>query len=254
MARRRLSWATTRWTDARSWSGPVGRARSRSLSGRDGGSVRVRSICARSSSRRRIASKRRSCSRGRPSRRGSPGSSSGWRSARRPSARRIRWTSTPSTPDPSRERPNAAIARRARSRSRCSPSSPPARAFAIWARRSSRSSVAPAGPSSGGPPASGPSRTPSTTAAASAARKKKRSNASPKVRRSSGDLASVAASASRNSRSSRQSISRRTANASSSSEVPTAEPVGPQLIAELEQPPGDPGRLRHRGRRHARSA
>ena len=53
VASRRLSWATTRWTAARSCSGPVGSARSSSFSGRDGGSACVRSICARSSSRRR---------------------------------------------------------------------------------------------------------------------------------------------------------------------------------------------------------
>ena len=44
-----------------------GSARSSSFSGRDGGSACVRSICARSSSRRRCASKRRICSRVRPS-------------------------------------------------------------------------------------------------------------------------------------------------------------------------------------------
>ena len=63
VASRRLSCATTRWTAARSWSGPEGSARSSSFSGRDGGSACVRSICARSSSRRRCCSKRRIWSR-----------------------------------------------------------------------------------------------------------------------------------------------------------------------------------------------
>ena len=57
VASRRLSWATTRCTAARSWIGPLGSARSSSLSGRLGGSARVRSISARSSSRRSCCSK-----------------------------------------------------------------------------------------------------------------------------------------------------------------------------------------------------
>ena len=98
----------------------------------------MRSICERSSSRRSSASKRRSASRGRPSRRGSSAGSSGWGSARRPSARRIRCTSTPITPEPSCRRANAAIAIRARSR--IAPSEPSFRAAAIWARSASSSS------------------------------------------------------------------------------------------------------------------
>ena len=120
VASRRLSCITTRWTAARSCAGPDGSARSSSFSGRDGGSACVRSICARSSSRRRCASKRRIWSRvsggnsdGAPSPLTSPPASDF-----RPSARRIRWTSTPSTPEPSPRRPNAAIASRARSRER----------------------------------------------------------------------------------------------------------------------------------------
>ena len=99
VASRRLSWATTRWTAARSCSGPVGSARSSSVSGRLGGSDCVRSICARSSSRRRcgleaadLVARERRLARGSPSCTGPPGSE------RSPSARRIRCTSTPSTP------------------------------------------------------------------------------------------------------------------------------------------------------------
>ena len=58
VASRRLSCMTTLCTAARSCAGPEGSARSSSFSGRDGGSACVRSICARSSSRRRCASKR----------------------------------------------------------------------------------------------------------------------------------------------------------------------------------------------------
>ena len=46
VASRRLSCATTRCTAARSWIGPPGSARSSSVSGRAGGSLRVRSISA----------------------------------------------------------------------------------------------------------------------------------------------------------------------------------------------------------------
>src|SRR6478735_8125460 len=215
---RRLSCATTRCTAARSCSGPDGSARSSSFSGRDGGSCSVRSICARSSSRRRICSKRRISSRGSPSWRGSSGGRSGWGSERSPSCRRIRWTSTPITPEPSPWRPNAAIARRARSRTR--PSSPSRSACAISWRNVSMSISALTW--SGSMPPS--SRTPSRTAASSAARKKKRSKTSSKTRRSSWDFARVAASASRKSAGSVHEISLSTANPSRSSLVPTATP------------------------------
>src|SRR3954454_20319285 len=215
--RRRLSCATTRCTAARSWSGPEGRARSSSLSGREGGSCSVRSICARSSSRRSSASKRRISSRGRPWRRGSSSGSSGCGSERRPSWRRMRCTSTPMTPDPSPWRPNAAMAIRARSR--IAPSSPAASAAAICARSSSTSSEPIALGSM--PPSS---RTSWRTAAASAARKKKRSKTRSKTRRSSGDLASVAASASRNASVSVHSTSPSAEKLSSSSLVPMATP------------------------------
>src|SRR3954447_21063250 len=213
---RRLSCATTRCTAARSWSGPLGSARSSSFSGRAGGSDSVRSICARSSSWRRSASKRRIASRGRPSRRGSSSGSSGCGSARRPSARRMRCTSTPMTPEPSPWRPNAAIARRARSR--ICPSRPSRSARAISWRSVSRLSSAPAASI---PP---PSTIPSRTAASSVARKKKRSKTRSKMRRSSCDFASVAASPSRKSSASVHGTSRSTSNASSSSLVPTATP------------------------------
>src|SRR4051812_24782413 len=128
----------------------------------------------------------------------------------------MRWTSTPMTPEPSPWRPNAAIARRARSR--IWPSRPSRSARAISWRSVSRLSSAPA---ESIPP---PSVTPSRTAASSAARKKKRSKTRSKIRRSSCDLASVAASPSRKSRLPVHGTSRRTANASSSSLVPTATP------------------------------
>src|SRR3954454_18327629 len=213
---RRLSWATTRCTAARSCSGPDGNARSSSFSGRAGGSDSVRSICARSSSRRRSASKRRIASRGRPSRRGSSSGRSGCGSARRPSERRMRWTSTPMTPEPSPWRPKAAIARRARAR--ICPSRPSRSARAISWRSVSRLSSAPAASM---PP---PSVMPSRTAASSVARKKKRSKTRSKMRRSSWDFASVAASPSRKSSASVHGTSRSTSNASSSSLVPTATP------------------------------
>src|SRR3954468_5095345 len=214
--RRRLSCATTRCTAARSCSGPLGRARSRSLSGRAGGSASVRSICARSSSARSGCSHRRPGSRGSPPRRASDGGRSSCGSPRRPSARRMRWTSTPITPDPSPRRPKAAIASRARSRMR--PSAPSRSASAIASRRASRFSSA---PSASMPP---PSPMPSCTACSSAARKKKRSKTRSKTRRSSCDLANVAASASRKAGGSVHETSGSTANASSSSLVPIATP------------------------------
>ena len=96
VASRRLSCATARCTAARSCAGLVGSARSSSASGRAGGSFSVRSISARSSSRRRWRSKRLICSRS------SDGSSAltppcAWR----PRVRRMRCTSTPITPEPS---------------------------------------------------------------------------------------------------------------------------------------------------------
>src|SRR3954447_16567387 len=218
VASRRLSWATTRWTAARSWSGPLGSARSRSDSGRDGGSCRVRSMRSRSSSRRRCCSKRRMASRGSPSRRGSPSGLSGCGSARSSSERRIRCTSTPMTPEPSPWRPKAAMARRARSR--MAPSEPSRSAAAIWLRSSSRSRL----PAALGSLGWSCSCTSWRTAAASAARKKKRSKTSSNSRRSSGDLAIVAASASRNSAGSVQPTSPSASKASSSSLVPRARP------------------------------
>src|SRR3954447_15384556 len=220
VASRRLSWATTRWTAARSWSGPLGSARSRSDSGRDGGSCRVRSMRSRSSSRRRCCSKRRMASRGSPSRRGSPSGLSGCGSARSSSERRIRCTSTPMTPEPSPWRPKAAIARRARAR--MAPSDPSRSAAATCWRSvsrltSSESSWAPPSPLSC-------SLTPWRTASISGARKKNFSKTKANIRRSSGDLANVAESASRKSRWSVQPTSESAAKPSSSSEVPMATP------------------------------
>ena len=226
VARRRLSCITTRCTAARSCSGPDGSARSSSLSGRDGGSACVRSICARSSSRRRCSSKRRIWSRVSGSGRGSAESSRTGPpgSERSPSERRIRCTSTPSTPEPWPRRPNAAIASRARSRIAASFSSRIARS--TCSRRSSKSIRSPPAMPSGSSSPSAParSRTPWRSASPSAARKKKRSNTRSKTRRSSGDLAIVAASASRNGAGSVQPTSPSAAKASLSSEVPTATP------------------------------
>src|SRR3954454_17061955 len=129
----------------------------------------------------------------------------------------MRCTSTPMTPDPSPWRPNAAMASRARSR--IAPSLPSRSAAAIWARSTSRLSSPACSVSM--PPSS---RTSARTAAASAARKKKRSKTSSNRRRSSGDLASVAASASRKSSGSVQPTSSSTSKASSSSLVPSASP------------------------------
>src|SRR4051794_3234164 len=238
VASRRLSWATTRWTAARSCSGPLGSARSSSLSGREGGRVLVRSMRSRSSSRRRCASKRRSASRSRPSRRGSPSGSSGWGSAFRPRARRMRWTSTPMTPEPAPRLPKAAMASRARSR--MAASDPSRRAAAICWRSVSRFSSSASSPAAAS--AASCSEIPRRTASASAARKKKRSKTSSKTRRSSWDLASVAAKASRRSAGSAQPISARTAKASSSSLVPMATPSerssSPKRSSWASNPPG----------------
>src|SRR3954451_11390966 len=107
-----------------------------------------------------------------------------------------------------------------RARSRIAPSEPSRSAAAIWLRSSSRSSA----PAALGSLGWSCSRTSWRTAAASAARKKKRSKTRSNSRRSSGDLAIVAASASRNSRGSLQATSPRASKASSSSLVPSARP------------------------------
>ena len=136
VASRRRSWATTRCTSARSWAAPVGSARSSSFSGREGGSDSVRSISARSSSRRTWRSNSRRRSRGTAS--GSGCSALGC-SPLRSSVRRMRWTSTPITPEPSPWRPKAAMARRARSRIWPSPESSDWSASRMAWRSSSRS-------------------------------------------------------------------------------------------------------------------
>src|SRR3954452_14437876 len=228
VARRRLSCATTRCTAARSCSGPLGSARSTSRSGRDGGSDWVRSISARSSSRRRWRSnaRRRSC--GTVS-----GSGSVWPpdSAFSSSARRIRWTSTPITPEPSPWRPKAAMASRARSR--ISPSEPARTASRMRSRRSSKSSRS--------PPSKRCSVSPFSTASRSTARKKKRSKTSSNTRRSSCDLASVAASASRKSSCTVHGTCCSASKASSSSLVPTARPSSRSASASSSTRAGNPG-------------
>ena len=119
VASRRLSWATTRCTCGQ----VLGRARGQravELAQRlAGGSDWVRSISARSSSRRTWRSNSRRPVARHGVRIGQLGPA---RSPCRPSVRRMRCTSTPITPEPSPWRPKAAIASRARSR--ISPSEP----------------------------------------------------------------------------------------------------------------------------------
>ena len=108
-----------------------------------------------------------------------------------------------------------------RARSRSAASEPSRSAAAICWRSvsrfiSSKSAPLPVEPSD--------SLTPASTAAASAARKKKRSKTSSKMRRSSGDFASVADSAARKSSGSVHATASSTAKPSSSSEVPAATP------------------------------
>src|SRR3954471_8293479 len=228
VASRRFSCATTRCTAARSWSGPDGSARSNSRRGRDGGNDCVRSISARSSSRRRCRSKARSRSCGTASGSGSVCPAD---SAFSSKARRIRCTSTPITPEPSPWRPNAAIARRARSL--ISPSDPARTASRIRSRRASKSSRS--------PPSKRCSVSPFSTASRSTARKKKRSNTSSNTRRSSCDFASVAASASRKSSCFVHGTCRSAANASSSSLVPTCSPSWRSASASSSSRAGTPG-------------
>ena len=210
-----FSCATTRWTAARSWIGPLGSARSSSFSGRLGGRLAVRSIRFLSSSRLRCCSNFRSWSRGRPSWRGSSSGRSGWGSVLSPRALLIRCTSTPRTPEPS-PRPNAAIASRARSRRAAS--DPSLSAAAICWRSVSRLM------SPGGSPPAWASVIRSRAAWASVARKKNRSNTRSNTRRSSFDLARVAASASLKSLWSVQVTRLSASNASRISEVPIATP------------------------------
>src|SRR3954452_21434715 len=175
---------------------------------------------SRSRSRRRCCSQRRMASRGSPSRRGSPSGLSGCGSARSSSERRIRCTSTPMTPEPSPWRPKAARARRARSR--MAPSDPSRSAAATCWRSVSRLTSSESNPAPPSPLSC--SLTPWRTASISGARKKNRSKTRAKIRRSSGDLASVAESASRKSSCAVQPISPSAAKPSSSSEVPIATP------------------------------
>ena len=141
VASRRFICETARWTAARSWVGLVGSARSSSASGREGGrvlgaldqvalelaaQVALEAVELLAVDRRQL---------------GAPSSAGGCVPAERPSVRRIRCTSTPTTPEPSPWRPKAAIASRARSR--ISPSLPSMIAWRICSRSSSRSSRSP---------------------------------------------------------------------------------------------------------------
>ena len=96
-----------------------------------------------------------------------------------------------------------------------------------------------------------PSLTPSTIAAASAARKKKRSKTSSKMRRSSWDFASVAASASRKSAGSVHGISLEHGERVEQLRRPAVDALGAQLGRELDEPRGD---ARGRARRRLRAA
>src|SRR5215212_739503 len=119
------------------------------------------------------------------------------------------------TPEPWPRRPNAEIARRARSR--ISPSFPSLIACRTASRSSSR-------PRRSDPSWRCPSPIPCWSASDSAARKKKRSNRSSKTRRSSWDFATVDASASRKSAGSVHGTVSSAPNASRISEVPIATP------------------------------
>ena len=139
VARRRRSCATTRCTAARSCE----RARrqravelaQRARRGQVAGALDLRAL--ELAPQQRLEAAQRVA---RQARRGAGRSagSSGWGSARRPSARRMRCTSTPITPEPSWRRAKAAIAIRARSR--IAPSEPSRSAAAICARSASSSS------------------------------------------------------------------------------------------------------------------
>ena len=113
------------------------------------------------------------------------------------------------------------------------PSAPSARAWAICWRSVSRLSSAPAASM---PP---PSPTPSRTAAISVARKKKRSKTRSKILRSSWDLASVAASASR--KSSWPGPLHLAQDAERVEQLARAhrDALAAQLLAELEQAGGE---------------
>ena len=196
------------------WSAAPGRARP---AGREGGRVEVRSIRSRSSSRRRWRSKRLSCSRSIGGSSAAPSSAGGWVPAESPSVRRIRCTSTPTTPEPSPWRPKAAIASRARSRI--------SSVVALEDRLAHLlAQLVDVEPLAALVALALPRRCPRSIASASAARKNQRSKSSSNRRRSSWDLAIVAASASRKSSCEVQGTSSSAAKASRISEVPTATP------------------------------
>ncbi len=148
--------------------------------------------------------------------RSSPSSSAGCGPVERPRVRRIRWTSTPTTPSP---RPGG--------RRRRSPVGPGRACRRPRRRGSPRGSGRGARRCRAAPRPRGrcpPSPISRATASASAARKNQRSKSSSNRRRSSCDLAIVAASASRKSSCEVQGTCSSAANASRISEVPTATP------------------------------
>ena len=188
---------------------------------------RQRARCARSARARArgAAAARSGAARRAAGRRGAGrlGGRSGCGSARRPSARRMRWTSTPMTPEPSPWRPNAAIASRARSRI--------ARLVAVAQRRgdllAQRLEVELAAPASPAPALVGVVLLARRPRAARPARRRGRRSGRRRARRRAGPRATWPASrrAPRGSRRARSSRPRSSAaNASSSSLVPTATP------------------------------
>ena len=157
---------------------------------------------------------------------------------RSPRARRMRCTSTPRTPEPSPWRPKAAMASRARSRSAASLPSRMACGDAAGAA-ASRSICAPPASSS-----ASCSEMSCSSASASGARKKKRSKTRSKMRRSSEDLASVAASASLTSGALRPADLAQRRERVEQLRGPDGHALGAQLLGQLEQPRGQPGRRR----------
>ena len=214
VASRRLSWATARWTAERSWVGLVGSARSSSASGREGGSFSVRSISPRSSSRRRWRSKRLIASR-------SSGGLSAALSAARALGLEAERAADPLDVDADHARALAAAAEGGdREPREVAHLAVVARDDRLADRLAQLVEVELAR----SPRRARPRRSPCASASASAARKKKRSKSSSKTRRSSCDLATVAASASRKSSRSLHGTCSSASKASRISEVPTASP------------------------------
>ncbi len=217
VASRRLSWVTARWIAARSWVGLVGSARSSSASGREGGSFSVRSISARSSSRRRCASNSR-----RPSR-----SSGGASPSSEPGPRALAGLQAERPADPLHV--DADDSRALALAAEAGDGEPGEVAERVLVTVGDRladelAELVEVEPVAVGARVRSLSPILRSSASASAARKKNRSKISSKTRLSSGDFAIVAASASRNSERLVQGIAPTASKASRISEVPTATP------------------------------